>query len=55
MMKNTAQGLVEVFGDFVEILQSEFAGVQLPIGKNLVNDLLYHALDPGRSRVNQRP
>ncbi len=55
MMKDTAQGLVEAFGNLVEILQGELARVQLPVGKNLVDDLLHHALDAGRSGVNQRP
>jgi len=31
MMKNTTQGLVEALGDLVEILEAEFAGVQLPV------------------------
>lgn len=55
MVKDTAQGLVETLGNFVKILQGELALIQLPVRKDLVDDLLNHALDAGRSRIDQRP
>jgi hypothetical protein len=55
MMKDTAQGLVEAFGNDMEILQGELTVIHLPVGEDLVNDLLHHALDAGRSGIDQRP
>ena len=53
MMENAAQGFVEPFGDLMKILQRELARVQLSVRKNLVDDLLHHALDAGGSGVDQ--
>ena len=45
MMEYAAEGFVEAFGDFVKILESEFALVQLSIGEDFVDDLLDHSLN----------
>src|SRR4030042_3780286 len=42
MMEYAAEGFVEAFGDFVKILESEFALVQLSIGEDFVDNFLDH-------------
>ena len=50
-MKDTAQGLIETPGDLMEVLQGEFAFIQLTVGKDLVDYLLNRSLNSCRGGV----
>ena len=47
----TGKNLVEAFGNFVQVFEGKFTGIQLAVGKNFVNQVLNQSLDSGRSGV----
>jgi len=55
VMKDAVEDPVEALGDLVQVFQCQFAFIQLPVGKDPVDDVLNHALNPVRGRVDQGP
>ncbi len=53
MMVDSRQNLVEAAGDLMQILQGQLALIQLPVDKDVVDDLLHHHLNSCRSRNDQ--
>ena len=54
-MKYPAQCLIEALCYLIEVLQSQFAFIQLSIGEGTIDDFLNHPFDPRRRRVYNGP
>ena len=52
-MMDAGEDLVEAFGDAMQVAEGELTIVELPVGKDLVDQVLDQSLDPGRGGVLQ--
>ena len=50
-MMDAGEDFVEAFGDAVQVAEGELTIIELPVGKDLVDQVLDQSLDPGRGGV----
>ena len=46
MVMDAVENFVEALGDQVKVFQGQFAMIQLAVGEDLVDQVLYQSLDP---------